>query len=91
MNDYTFALVKEIAAQKAGYVPSPVWGRLVSKSANSDRVEEYNLYSVAEKPTHLPVHTDTYNKIMTHIHNIKAGTSDSSDFKKHLLPSQPKK
>lgn len=28
MNPYSHALVKEISAQRAGYEPSPVWGRL---------------------------------------------------------------
>lgn len=31
MNDYTLALYQEIAAQKAGYEPSPMWGRITNE------------------------------------------------------------
>lgn len=53
MNHYTHALVKEIAAQRLGFEPSPMWGRMVAKGDLQDHKREYKHVMNSVKPEHM--------------------------------------
>lgn len=56
MNDYSHALVKEIAAQHLGYNPSPMWGKLVNpltKDKMKGKPEQYKSIMMSREPHHV--------------------------------------
>lgn len=53
MNHYTHALIKEISAQKMGFEPSPMWGRLVAPGDLQEHKREYRHIMNAQKPEHI--------------------------------------
>ena len=53
MNHYSHALVKEVAAQKMGFEPSPMWGRLVAAGDLKTHKREYRHIMNSHKPEHI--------------------------------------
>ena len=53
MNDYTHAFVKELSAQKAGFEPSPMWGKLVHAGKLKAPEHHYKQIMNSQEPHHI--------------------------------------
>jgi hypothetical protein len=87
MNDYSFALFKEVAAQRAGYVPSPMWGRLVHAVKDKNKQPQYDILTTYKEPHHLATKqlTPAHQDVIDYAKHIRNNITNNSDIRKDLL------
>ena len=84
MNPYSHALVKEVAAQRAGFEPSPVWGRLTdSKKLKAPREHYEHIMNMPGPHHRFP--GPAMDDVMNHTKRIKKNVSGTSHINKENL------
>lgn len=80
MNDYSHALMKEVAAQINGYVPSYVWGKIAK--AGKHKAPRQNYYSImySKDPSHLQHNDDA----VKHVKEVAQKFIDNIPKKSHV-------
>lgn len=85
MNHYSHALFKELAAQKLGYVPSPMWGRLIPNDVHPDDRQHMLNIMRTDTPRHVNKNTEAFDDLMSEAKEIKSKLNEKSHIKKKLL------
>lgn len=75
LNDYEFELVREVAAQIAGYEPSEMWGKLTREGMRGDRKHYEDIMdSDSQQHLHLMAQFDekggSFSNVLKHVLNV---------------------
>jgi hypothetical protein len=87
MNHYKHALVKEVAAQRAGYEPSPVWGKITHNNNLIAPLNHYEAIMNSDHPLEIP-RSKAFEDVNARVNNYIKGLPKSGIIKKEMFGSE---